>query len=69
MEKIPQGRYTREFQEETARLIMKDGMSASEVTARLFHPKSMMANWGRGASSWVYGYRQAKEWRLCGSPG
>ena len=49
MEKIPQGRYTREFREETARLIIEDGMSAGEVSARLSLPKSTVENWGRAA--------------------
>ena len=51
MEKIPQGRYTREFREETARLVMEDGMSAGEVSARLFLPKSTVENWVRAAKA------------------
>jgi len=51
MEKIPQGRYTREFREETAQLVIKDGMSAGEVSARLSLPKSTIENWARAAKA------------------
>ena len=51
MEKIPQGRYTREFREEAARLIIEDGMSAGEVSARLSLPKSTVENWVRAAKA------------------
>ena len=51
MEKIPQGRYTREFREETARLILEDGISAGEVSARLSLPKSTVENWVRAAKA------------------
>ena len=51
MEKIPQGRYTQEFREETARLIIEDGMPAGEVSARLSLPKSTVENWVRAAKA------------------
>jgi transposase len=51
MEKIPQGRYTREFREEAARLVIEDGMSAGEVSARLSLPKSTLENWVRAAKA------------------
>lgn len=51
MEKIPQGRYTREFGEEIARLVMEDGMSAGEVSARLSFPKTTVENWVRAAKA------------------
>ena len=51
MEKIPQGRYTKEFREEAARLVIEDGMSAGEVSARLSLPKSTLENWVRAAKA------------------
>ena len=51
MEKIPQGRYTREFREEIARLAMEDGMSAGEVSARLSLPKTTVENRVRAAKA------------------
>ena len=49
MEKIPQGRYTGEFREEAARLVLEDGLSAVEVAARLSLPKSTLETWVRAA--------------------
>ena len=51
MERIPQGRYTREFREEAARLVLEDGQAAGEVSARLSLPKSTLENWVRAAKS------------------
>ena len=51
MEKIPQGRYTKEFREEAARLVIEDGMSVGEVSARLSLPKSTLENWVRAAKA------------------
>ena len=51
MGKIPQGRYTREFREEAARLVLEDGQSAGEVSARLSLPKSTLENWVRAAKA------------------
>ena len=51
MERIPQGRYTREFREEAARLVLEDGQSAGEVSARLSLPKSTLENWVRAAKA------------------
>ena len=50
-EKIPQGRYTREFREEAARLVLEDGQSTGEVSARLSLPKSTLENWVRAAKA------------------
>lgn len=47
MEKIPQGRYTREFWEEAARLVLEDGRPVGEVFASLSLPKSTLENWVR----------------------
>ena len=51
MKKIPYGRYTKEFREEAARLVLEDGQSAGEVSARLFLPKSTLENWVRAAKA------------------
>jgi transposase len=51
MEKIPQGRYTKEFREEAARQVIENGMSVGEVSARLSLPKSTLENWVRSAKS------------------
>lgn len=49
MEKIPQGRYTKEFREEAARLVIEDGLSSGEAAKRLSLPKSTLENWVRSA--------------------
>jgi putative transposase len=51
MEKIPQGRYTGEFREETARWVIDDGMSAGEISTRLSLPKSTVEDWARAAKA------------------
>jgi transposase len=45
MPKVPYGRYTKEFREEAARLVIEDGMSVGEVGRRLSLPKSTLENW------------------------
>jgi transposase len=49
MEKIPQGRYTKEFREEAARLVLEEGLSSGEAAKRLSLPKSTLENWVRSA--------------------
>jgi transposase len=51
MEKIPHGRYTKEFREETARLVLEGGLSAGEVAQRLSLPKSTLETWVRAAKA------------------
>ena len=51
MEKIPQGRYTKEFREEAARMVIDERMSAGEVATRLSLPKSTLENWVRAAKA------------------
>jgi len=51
MEKIPYGRYTKEFREEAARLVIEDGLSAGEAAMRLSLPKSTLENWVRAAKA------------------
>jgi transposase len=47
MEKIPHGRYTKEFREEAARLVLEDGLSSGEAAKRLSLPKSTLETWVR----------------------
>lgn len=51
MEKIPYGRYTKEFREEAARLVIEDGLSAGEAAMRLSLPKSTLENWVKAAKA------------------
>ena len=44
MEKIPQGRYTKEFREEAARLVLEEGLSSGEAAKRLSLPESTLEN-------------------------
>jgi len=45
MEKIPNGRYTKEFREEAARLVIENGLSTGEAATRLSLPKSTLEAW------------------------
>lgn len=49
MEKIPHGRYTKEFREEAARMVLEGGLSAGEAAQRLSLPKSTLETWVRAA--------------------
>ncbi len=49
MEKIPHGRYTKEFREEAARLVLEEGLSSGEAAKRLSLPKSTLETWVRAA--------------------
>lgn len=51
MEKIPHGRYQKEFREEAARLVLEDGLSAGEAAQRLSLPKSTLETWVRAAKA------------------
>ena len=51
MEKIPHGRYTKEFREEAARLVLEGGLSAGEASQRLSLPKSTLETWVRAAKT------------------
>jgi len=51
MEKIPHGRYTKEFREEAARLVLEDGLSSGEAAKRLSLPKSTLETWVRAAKA------------------
>jgi transposase len=49
MERIPNGRYTKEFREEAVKLVVEDGLSVQEASRRLDLPKSTIFNWIRSA--------------------
>lgn len=51
MEKIPHDRYTKEFREEAARLVLEDGLSSGEAAKRLSLPKSTLETWVRAAKT------------------
>ena len=47
MERIPNGRYTREFREEAVKMVADGGLSVLEVSSRLSLPKSTLERWRR----------------------
>ena len=47
MERIPRGRYTKEFREEAVRLVAEGGLPVAEVARRLIIPKNTLDNWLR----------------------
>lgn len=53
MERLPRGRYTKEFRLEAAKLVIEGGLSACEVGRRLNVPDNTITNWVRA-------YRQGK---------
>jgi transposase len=51
MERIPNGRYTREFRAEAVKMVTEGGMSVPEISKRLSLPKSTLENWIRVSKS------------------
>jgi transposase-like protein len=47
LERLPRGKYTREFREETVRLVTEDKLSVLEAARRLGVPHSTIDNWLR----------------------
>jgi len=47
MERVPNGRYTREFREEAVKMVTEGGLSVLEVSSRLSLPKSTLERWRR----------------------
>lgn len=45
MERIPNGRYTKEFRQEAAKMATDGGLSVLEISKRLSLPKSTLENW------------------------
>jgi transposase-like protein len=54
MERIPYGKYTREFREEAVKLITEEKLGVTEAARRLNIPPNTMDNW----------YRKHKEGKL-----
>jgi transposase len=57
MERIPRGKFTREFKEEAVRMVTEGGLTIPEVGRRLSIPKSTLGYW----------VEIAKEGRLSGT--
>ena len=53
MERIPNGKYTREFREEAVKLVTEGGLSVSEAGRRLSLPPSTL-------NTWVTAYKTGK---------
>jgi len=51
MKGVPQGRYTKEFRQEAAKLVMEEGLSWGEAARRLSLPTSTLANWVKAAKA------------------
>lgn len=47
MERVPNGRYTKEFREEAVKLATDGGLSVLEISRRLSLPKSTLEHWMR----------------------
>jgi transposase-like protein len=47
MERIPNGKYTKEFREEAVKLVTEEKLSIPETARRLNLPKSTLKNWMR----------------------
>ncbi|MBF0473496.1 MAG: transposase, partial [Nitrospirae bacterium] len=45
MERIPNGKYTKEFREEAVKLVTEGGLSIPEVGRRLSMPPTSISNW------------------------
>ena len=45
MERIPNGRYSKEFRQEAVRLVKENGLSWTEAARRLSLPSSTLGNW------------------------
>ena len=47
MERVPQGRYTKEFREEAVKMFAEGDLSVVEISKRLSLPKSTLERWIR----------------------
>ena len=47
MERVPNGRYTKEYREEAVKMVTEGGLSVLEVASRLSLPKSTLERWRR----------------------
>ena len=55
MERIPNGRYTKEFREEAVKMVTDGGLSALEISKRLSLPKSTLERWIRVSKTGALG--------------
>ena len=51
MERIPKGKYTKEFREEAVKLVLENGLSVAETSRRLSLAKSTLENWIKASKS------------------
>lgn len=51
MERIPNGRYTKEFREEAVKMATDGGLSVVEISKRLSLPKSTLESWIRASKA------------------
>lgn len=47
MERLPRGKYTREFREEAAKLVVQGGLSVFEASRRLSLSPTTLNNWAK----------------------
>jgi transposase len=45
MERLPRGKYTKEFREEAVKLVMQGGLSIPEASRRLLLSSTTLSNW------------------------
>ncbi len=51
MERIPKGKYTKEFREKAVKPVLENGLSAGEASRRLSLAKSTPENWIKASKS------------------
>ncbi|MDQ5988497.1 MAG: hypothetical protein CSYNP_04257 [Syntrophus sp. SKADARSKE-3] len=56
MERIPNGRYTKEFRQEAVQMATDGGLSVLEISKRLSLPKSTLENWIRVSKTGTMGW-------------
>lgn len=57
MERLPYGRYTKEFRQEAVKLVVEEGLSAHEAAKRLSLASTTLSNW-------VKAYKAGKLWEV-----
>ena len=64
MERIPNGRYTKEFRQEAVKMVRDGGLSVLEISKRLSLPKSTLASWIRVSKTGDLGKIGKFQWPL-----
>ena len=64
MERVPNGRYTKEFREEAVKMATDGGLSVLEISRRLSLPKSTLEHWMRVSRAGGAG----RDWQGSASP-